>query len=97
MFIGETWGKFGKLQPTAVVMASLMTVYAFSMLAAWFFERAGAVVGLVTLAAFFAILAVINSGFLLNPLLLVFWLPVVLYLFCWVSGVRNRSTTTSAA
>ena len=89
MFIGESWGRgwpepsFGMFLPFAYVVAMFLALRK---------ERAGALIGGAALGALFISLYV-KFGFspargILNPFLLLFWLPVLLYLLR--GGLESR-------
>jgi len=96
IFIASGWGRpngLSQLEPSAALGLSLMGVYIVAMFLALKWERAGALLGAAALGAFFVTLFLGKPGGfsregVLNPFLLAFWLPVVLYLLCW--GIEKQ-------
>jgi hypothetical protein len=95
MFIGESLESHPHsepLEPIAVIGLALMGIYDVAMLLALKWERAGLFLGVVALGSFFVMTFLglfhgnVSGGFsprgVLNPFLLAFWLPVLLYLLC---------------
>jgi len=76
----------------------LMGIYNIAMLLALKWERAGLLLGVVSLGSFFVMTFLglfhgnVSGGFsprgVFNPILLAFWLPVLLYLLCM--GLEGR-------
>jgi len=102
MFIGQSLqsGPPGKeTEPIAVVGLVLVGIYMIAMLMALKWERRGALLGAAALGGFYIILFLgllpgnVSGGFstkgVLNPIFLVFWLPIVLYLLCGKLERRN--------
>lgn len=89
-----------ELKPVAVVGLILMGLYILAMFLALKWEHTGTLVALGALLAFFVLLFLgsfpgnASGGFsvkgVLNPFLLIFWLPVILYLLCWLIEARQR-------
>ena len=84
--------------PLAAISFGLLGIYAVAMLLALKWERAAVLVGVAALLAahvdglFLGLFeypghALIN---VLNPVLLAFWVPVLLYLLCWRLEGRGR-------
>ena len=108
MFIGEslTSGLPSKLEPFAAIGLALMGIYLVAMLLALKRERLGACLGGAALACFYVILFLgllpgnSSGGFsttgILNPVYLVFWLPILLYLLCGKLEGRGRERTDDA-
>ena len=93
--IGEATRPF---KPLAAIWFGLSGIYAVAMCLALKWERAAVLVGVAALLA-----AHVNGLFLglfeypghalvnvVNPFLLVFWVPVLLYLLCWRLEGRAR-------
>jgi len=106
MFIGESLESnplSEPIEPIAVIGLALMGIYVVAMFLALKWERVGSFLGVVALGGFFVILFLgllpgnVSGGFslkgVLNPLLLVFWLPILLYLLCWGLERRGREQT----
>ncbi len=103
MFIGEsldshTQGE-GKPIELIKVIFGPMGIYVGAMFLALKWERAGALIGGAALGSFFVMMFLglagnapggFSTGGVLNPFLLAFWLPVLLYLLCWVLERRGR-------
>ena len=98
MFIGQSLeSNFNPLsepiEPIAAIGLALMGIYVVAMFLALKWERLGSFLGVAALGGFFVILFLgllpgnVSAGFsskgVLNPLLLAFWLPILLYLRCW--------------
>jgi hypothetical protein len=102
IFIGESWGKWhtlSQIEPSGAIGLALMGVYIVAMFLALKWERAGSILGVAALWSFFIMLFLglfpgMRGGFgsrgVLNPFLLAFWLPVLLYLLCWGLEGRGR-------
>ena len=103
MFIGESLGsrtRSGPIEPIAAIGLALMGIYIVAMFLALKWERAGSLLGVAALGSFFVMLFLglfhgnASGGFssrgVLNPFLLAFWLPVLLYLLCWGLEGRGR-------
>jgi len=81
------------LKPIPVIGLGLMGVYIIAMVLALRWEHTGTIIAVGALGAFFILLFLglfpgnVSGGFslrgILNPFLLIFWLPVLLYLLCW--------------
>ena len=105
MFIGESWEKrhtSSHLEPIAAIGLALMGVYIVAMFLALKWERAGSLLGVAALGSIFVMLFLglfggapggFSSRGVLNPFLLAFWLPVLLYLLCWGLEGRGREHT----
>lgn len=97
MFVGYSLEgrspSFDSLTPFAAIGLALMGIYMVAMLMALKWERAGSLIGAVSLAGFFTILFLgllpgnVSGGFsikgVLNPVFLALWIPILLYLVCW--------------
>jgi hypothetical protein len=89
----------GSLTPFAAFGLVLLGIYTVAMFLALRWEHGGALVGAIVLAGFFAIVFVglmpgnVTGGFstsgVLNPVFLALWLPVLLYLACWIVDTRR--------
>lgn len=103
MFIGESLESKslpGPIEPIAAIGLALMGIYVVAMFLALKWERVGSLLGVVALGGFFVILFLglfpgnVSGGFrsrgVLNPVLLAFWLPILLYLLCWGLERRGR-------
>ena len=101
MFIGQSLEEYPSsepLKPIAVIGLILMGIYVVAMFLALKWERLGSLLGMAGLGGVFVIMFLglfqgnVSGGFstkgVLNPLLLAFWLPILLYLLCW--GVEKR-------
>jgi hypothetical protein len=98
MAIGEGGGVM-QLRPLAAIWFGLSGIYAVAMCLALKWERAAVLVGVAALLA-----AHVDGLFLglfeypgrltlvsvVNPILLAFWVPVLLYLLCWRLEGRGR-------
>jgi hypothetical protein len=86
------------MEPIAVIGLALLGMYVAAMFLALKWERVGSFLGVAALGSFFVILFLglfpgnVSGGFslkgVLNPLFLVFWLPILLYLLC--RGLERR-------
>jgi hypothetical protein len=96
-----TASAFVHITPIAGIGLGLMGLYIIAMFLALKWEHAGTLIAVGALGAFFVILFLgsfpgnVLGGFslrgVLNPILLSFWLPVLLYLICWgLEGKRRR-------
>jgi len=103
MFIGESLESnslLGPIEPIAAIGLALMGIYVVAMFLALKWERVGSLLGVAALGVFFVIRFLglfpgnVSGGFssrgVLNPLLLAFWLPILLYLLCWGFERRGR-------
>jgi hypothetical protein len=103
MFIGESLESHTRsepIEPIAAIGLALMGIYIVAMFLALKWERAGSLLGLAALGSFFVMLFLglfhgnVSGGFslkgVLNPFLLAFWVPVLLYLLCWRLEGRGR-------
>jgi hypothetical protein len=101
MFIGqflESNPLSRPMEPIAVIGLALLGMYVAAMFLALKWERVGSFLGVAALGSFFVILFLglfpgnVSGGFslkgVLNPLFLVFWLPILLYLLC--RGLERR-------
>ena len=80
------------LTPFAAIGLLLMAIYALAMLLALKWERTCSLLGAIVLAGFFVIMFLgllpgnVSGGFsargVLNPVFVVLWLPILLYLIC---------------
>jgi hypothetical protein len=107
IFIAESWGNwhtsFQTIEPIAAIGLALMGTYIVTMFLALKWERAGSLLGLAALGSLFVMLFLglfhgnTSGGFspkgVLNPFLLAFWLPVLLYLLCWGLERLGRERT----
>lgn len=106
MFIGESLESHTRsqpIEPIAAIGLALMGIYTVAMFLALKWERAGSLLGVAALGSLFVMLFLglfhgnASGGFgpkgVLNPFLLAFWLPVLLYLLCWGLERRGREGT----
>jgi len=95
MFIGQSLESKSipvSIEPIAAIGLILMGIYIVAMFLAPKWERTGLLLGIVALGSFFVILFLglfpgnVSGGFsfkgILNPIFLVLWLPILLYLLC---------------
>lgn len=89
----------------AAIGLAVMGVYIVAMFLALIKERVGSLLGLAALVGLFVIMFLglfegAPGGFsprgVLNPILLAFWLPVLLYLLCWRLEARERKRMKAA-
>ncbi len=103
MFFGETINSNSSsepIKPIADIGVALMWLYVVAMFLAVKMERVGSLLGLAAMGCFYIILFMgllpgnVEGGFstkgILNPFFLVFWLPILLYLLCWILEGRER-------
>ncbi len=103
MFIGESlesYTRFEPIEPIAAIGLALMGIYIVAMFLALKWERPCSLLGVAALGSFFVMLFLglfhgnASGGFspkgVLNPFLLAFWLPILLYLLCWGLEGRGR-------
>jgi len=104
MFIGESLESHpqsGAMELIGLIGLALMGLYCVAMLLALKWERTGVLLGVAALGSFFIMVFLglfhgnVSGGFsprgVLNPFLLAFWLPIVLYLLCWgLEGLVRR-------
>ena len=96
------WGSLLHLNPVDVVVLAMMGLYCIGMVIAVFRERTGSLLSLGALGVFFLLLGLrtafqhgLRAAFtssprgVLNPFLLMFWLPVILYLVCVIAEARK--------
>ena len=99
MGIGESLQSHGSIKPLAAIGLGLAGIYAVAMFLALKWERAALLVGVAALLG--AHLDLLFLGLfeypghltlvsVVNPLLLAFWVPVLLYLLCWRLEGRSR-------
>ena len=91
---------FGDINLIAAIGLGLMGVYIIAMFMALRWEHAGTIISVGALGTFFVIVFLglfpgnVSGGFslrgVLNPFLLVFWVPAILYLICWGLEERQR-------
>lgn len=106
VFIGESLQSNSRsepIEPIATIGFALMGIYVVAMFLALKWERVGSFLGVAALGGFFVMLFLgllhgnTSGGFspkgVLNPLLLAFWLPILLYLLCWGLEKRVRDRT----
>ena len=106
MFIGQSLESNSlpeSIEPIAAIGLALMGIYVVAMFLAFKWERVGSLLGAAALGCFFVILFLgllpgnVSGGFsskgVLNPLVLAFWLPILLYLLCWGLERRRREQT----
>ncbi|MBC8385602.1 MAG: hypothetical protein H8E57_08825 [Candidatus Cloacimonetes bacterium] len=103
MFIGQSLQSNSlpvSIEPIAALGLALMGIYVAAMFLAVKWERAGLLLGAAALGGFFVILFMgllpgnVSGGFstkgVLNPIFLVLWLPILLYLLCRRLERRGR-------
>lgn len=103
MFFWETMNSDSSsepIKPIADIGVALMWLYVTAMFLAVKMERVGSLLGAAALLVFYIILFMgllpgnVEGGFsikgVLNPFFLVFWLPILLYLLCWILERRER-------
>jgi hypothetical protein len=103
IFIGESMASHRPSKPielSAVIGLGPMGVYVVAMFMALKWERAGSLLGAASLGIFFVMMFLgmfhgnVEGGFslkgVLNPVLLAFWLPFLLYLLCGRLEGRGR-------
>ena len=96
MFIGQSLESKSlpvSIEPIAAIGLALMGIYVVAMFLALKWERVGSFLGVAALGGFFVIMFLgllpgnVLGGFstkgVLNPVFLVLWLPILLYLLCW--------------
>jgi hypothetical protein len=105
MFIGGSLGSHTPsepIEPIGAIGLALMGIYIVAMFLALKWERTGSLLGLAAIGGFFVMLFLglmpgVGGGFsrrgVLNPFLLAFWLPVLLYLLCWGLDGRGGERT----
>jgi hypothetical protein len=89
--------------PMAILGISLTVAYCMGLALSLKWERIGALVALASIAGIYVLLAVGafpggpggSRGAMLNPFMLFFWIPVLLYATCWAL-VRWGRVRTSA-
>jgi len=99
MFIGESsgqWHSLLRLKANEAIGLSLMGAYVVAMFLALKWEHVGLLLGLAALGSKFVLLG-IRIGFshkgVLNLFFLTLWLPILLYLLCWVLEGRGWKRT----
>ncbi len=95
MFVGESLesrSRGSSLDAGAVAGLSLMGLYLFGLLVAWWRERLGAAMGAAGLGGVFVFVAVREgTRWVLNPFLLGFWIPLLLFLAAaWFEARARR-------
>jgi len=108
MFIGQSLESKSlpvSIEPIAAIGLALMGIYVVAMFLALKWERVGSFLGVAALGGFFVIMFLgllpgnVSGGFstkgVLNPVFLVLWLPILLYLLCWKLERRGRERTNS--
>jgi hypothetical protein len=98
----HSWGSLLHLNPVDAVLLTMMGLYAVGMVIAIMWERTGSLLSFGALGMFFLLFGVrtalqhglraaFSPGYrgVLNPFLLMFWLPVILYLLCVVADARK--------
>ena len=103
MFIGQSLESHPQSDPIEMIAAfglALMGIYVVAMFLALKWERVGLFLGVAALGGFFVIMFLgllpgnVSGGFstkgVLNPIFLVLWLPILLYLLCWRLERRGK-------
>ena len=106
MFIGQSLQSGSlpeSIEPIAAIGLALMGIYVVAMFLALKWERVGSFLGVAALGSFFVILFLgllpgnVSGGFsskgVLNPIFLILWLPILLYLLC--RGLERRGAGTN--
>ena len=91
---------FADIGLVAAIGLGLIALYIIAMSLALIRERVGTLIAMGALGAFFVIMFLglfpgnVSGGFslkgVLNPILLFFWLPILLYLLCWRLEAKER-------
>jgi len=91
------------IEPIAAIGLALMGIYVLAMFLALKWERVGSLLGAAALGGFFVIMFLgllpgnVSGGFstkgVLNPIFLILWLPILLYLLC--RGLERRGAGTN--
>ena len=101
MAIGESLQSYTPIKPLAAIWLGLAGIYAVAMFLALKWERAALLVGVAALfgahveglfLGLFEYPGRLTLVSVVNPLLLAFWVPVLLYLLSWRLEGRGRST-----
>ena len=99
MAIGESLQSHAPIKPLAAIWLGLAGIYAVAMFLALKWERAALLVGVAALLGahveglflgLFEYPGRLTLVSVVNPLLLAFWVPVLLYLLCWRLEGRGR-------
>ena len=95
--------RFEKMELFGAIALALMGIYGVAMFLALKWERLGSLLGVATLGGFFVIMFLgLLPGYtphdfsyrgILNPILLAFWLPILLYLLSW--GLEKLGARTN--
>ncbi len=106
MFIGQSLQSGllpESIEPIAAIGLALMGIYVVAMFLAFKWERVGSLLGAAALGGFFVIMFLgllpgnVSGGFstkgVLNPIFLILWLPILLYLLC--RGLERRGSGTN--
>ena len=106
MFIGQSLQSGSlpeSIEPIAAIGLALMGIYVVAMFLALKWERVGSFLGVAALGSFFVILFLgllpgnVSGGFsskgVLNPIFIILWLPILLYLLC--RGLERRGAGTN--
>jgi len=106
MFIGQSLQSGSlpeSIEPIAAIGLALMGIYAVAMFLALKWERVGSFLGAAALGGFFVIMFLgllpgnVSGGSstkgVLNPIFLILWLPILLYLLC--RGLERRGAGTN--
>jgi len=91
------------IEPIAAIGLALMGIYVLAMFLALKWERVSSLLGAAALGGFFVIMFLgllpgnVSGGFstkgVLNPIFLILWLPILLYLLC--RGLERRGAATN--
>jgi len=91
------------IEPIAAIGLALMGIYVLAMFLALKWERVSSLLGAAALGGFFVIMFLgllpgnVSGGFstkgVLNPIFLILWLPILLYLLC--RGLERRGAGTN--
>jgi len=98
MFIGEAMQSEtppSQIEPTAVLGLAPLGVYVVSMFLALRWERVGSLLGAGALGIFIVMLFMGSpaDGKSVLPFFLVFWVPILMYWFCWYLERSNQETS----
>jgi len=101
MFIGEAMQSEtppGQIEPTAALGLAPLGVYIIAMFLALRWERVGSLLGAAALGIFIVMLFMGSpaDGKSVLPFFLVFWIPILMYGFCWYMEWSSQEPSTPA-